>query len=190
MWLAFRMVDGGKQAGLKVDDPDSNAWDKPQYKSTWLEGEKKQYAKFCDHFRCRGSNKAHVLAALQKHDLRWTEADVERVIAAWKDTSGHKDIAERIAALCNIVVARAVPGDNGTYSGDHGPKWPKRGTNGKPLPDDTLRLGALWGSMKKANTSFKEFAAEMVERGWLPEQVHALVDANRSAAQRAKFPLK
>ena len=36
---------------------------------------------------------------------------------------------------------------------------------------------------------FKEFAAAMVARGWSPEQVHALVNANRSKAQRANFPL-
>ena len=187
------MVDGGDQAGVTVDDPDSNAWDKPRTKSGGLEGEKKQYAKFCDNFKNAGSNKAYVLAALQLHDLRWTEADVDRVIAAWQGASGHKDIDERIAALCDIAVARAVPGDKATYSGDRGPKWPQRGAKGKDA-DDTLRLKKFfkfWENMKVANQRFKEFAAAMVARdcGWSHEQVHALVNANRTEAQRAKFPL-
>ena len=46
--------------------------------------EAKQYAKFCDNLRMRGSNIALVLAALQKHDPRWTRAGIERVVTAWK----------------------------------------------------------------------------------------------------------
>ena len=49
--------------------------------------EAKQYAKFCDNFRMRGSNIALVLAALQKHDPRWTRAGIERVVTAWKGTA-------------------------------------------------------------------------------------------------------
>ena len=184
------MVDGGDQAGVTVDDPDSNAWDKPPISAIRLEGEAKQYADFCNNFKKSGVNKAHVLAALQLHDARWTVAGLERVRAAWQDTSGIKDIAERIAALCKIAVARAVPGDKATYSGTGGPKWPK-GTKSK-RSNDTLRLGSLWDSMKNKNQRFKEFAAAMVARdcGWSHEQVHALVNANRSETQRKKFPLK
>ena len=108
---------------------------------------------------------------------------------AWKGASSRKDIDERIAALCDIAVARALPGDKATYSGDGGPKWLQRGTNGKLLPGDTLRLGQMWYNMKNGNKRFKEFAAAMVARGWSHEQVHALVHANRTEAQRAKFPL-
>ena len=181
------MVDGGKQAGVTPDDPDTNAWDKPQLVTQGVEGETKQYADFCNEFRKSGRNKAYVLAAIQKHDARWTVADVERVHQAWQGASGMKDIAERIAELCNIAVARAVPGDEATYTGADGPKWPR--TRNK---DDTLRLGDLWGHMKTKNVRFKEFAAAMVARdcGWSHEQVHALVNANRNEAARAKFPLK
>ena len=195
------MVDGGKQAGVTVDDPDTNAWEKPPVSSRGLKGEKAQYAIFCNELRMLGTSTArpnkgvpelsYVLAALQLHDARWTEELLRRVAAAWKGASPQNDIADRIAALCNLAVARAVPGKEATYTGDHEPKWPKRSTDGKPRPGDTLRLGNLWSNMKVANNSFKEFAAAMAARdcGWSEKQVHALVNANRSKAQRKKFPL-
>lgn len=189
------MVDGGGQAGVTPDDPDTNAWDKPAVYSGGLEGEEKKYAIFCDEFRGLGTstrrkNKgvpelSYVLAALQLHDARWTEELLRRVVAAWQGASGMKDIDERIAALCNIAVARAKPGEEATYTGADGPKWPK--TRNK---DDTLRLGDLWSNMTSKNVRFKDFAVAMVARGWSHEQVRALVNANRSEAQRAKFPLK
>ena len=52
--------------------------------SEHMTDEAKQYAKFCDNLRMRGSNIALVLAALQKHDPRWTRAGIERVVTAWK----------------------------------------------------------------------------------------------------------
>ena len=195
------MVDGGKQAGIKVDDPDSDAWDKPPGSTKNLKGENKQYAIFCNELRMLGTsttrkNKGvpeltYVLAALQLHDARWTEELLGRVVAAWKGASPQNDIAERIEALCKIVAARAVPGDKATYTGDGGPKWPQRPHRGKDA-NDTLRLGRLWDNMKVADVRFKEFAAEMVARGcgWSHEQVHALVDANRTEAARKNFPLK
>ena len=83
--LAAAIADGGDQDGVKVDDPDSTAWDKPPTSaSEHMTDEAKQYAKFCDNFRMRGSNTALVLAALQKHDPRWTRAGIERVVTAWK----------------------------------------------------------------------------------------------------------
>ena len=194
------MVDGGKQAGLKVDDPDTNAWDKPPASSRGLKGEAAQYATFCNNLRMLGTSPrrknrgvpelSYVLPALKLHDPRWTEELLRRVVAAWNGASGMKDFPERIAALCDIAVARAVPGDEATYTGDRGPKWPKRPHRGTDA-NDTLRLGQMWDDMKKQNQRFKEFAAAMVERdcGWLPERVHALVDANRSEAQRKNFPL-
>jgi len=177
------MVDGGDQAGVKVEDPDTNAWDKPVVKSSGLEGEAKQYASFCNNFKLFGRNKAYVLAALQLHDPRWTEPDVERVHQAWQGASSMKDIDERIAELCDIAVARAVPGDEATYKGDRGPKWPPNATGN--------RVGNLWDSMKNGNFRFKEFVEAMVARGcgWSEKEVHALVHANRSEAQRKKFPL-
>ena len=85
--LAAAIADGGDQDGVKVDDPDSTAWDKPPTSaSEHMTDEAKQYAKFCDNFRMRGSNIALVLAALQKHDPRWTRAGIERVVTAWKGT--------------------------------------------------------------------------------------------------------
>ena len=187
--VAARIVDGGTQAGVTPDDPDTNAWDKPQTGSGSLEGENAKCAIFCDNFRRAGTNKVIVLAALQVHDKRWTMAGVDRVRTAWQGASGMKDFPERIAALCKIAVARAVPGTEATYSGDHEPKWPQRGPSGKPQPGDTLRLGSLWYDMKNGNKNFKAFAAAMMERGWSYEQVHALMDANRTEAARAKFPL-
>jgi hypothetical protein len=92
-----------------------------------------------------------------------------------------KDSDARIEALCEIAVARAVPGDESTYKGDRGPKWPPNSTGN--------RVGKLWDNMKHSNTRFKEFTVAMVARGWLPEQVHALVNANRSKTPREKFPL-
>ena len=191
------MVDGGGQAGIKVDNPDTNAWDKPPTFSRVLKGEGRQYAVFCNLLRELGTSTtrpnrglpqlSYVLAALKLHDPRWTEDLLRRVVAAWQGGSGHKDIAERIAALCNLVVARAVPGKEATYSGTGGPKWPVD-TKSK-RSNDTLRLGDLWGNMKSKNKRFKEFAAAMVERGWSYEQVHALVSANRSDTPRKKFPL-
>ena len=188
------MVDGGGQAGVTVDNPDTNAWDKPPVSSKNLKGEDQHYAAFCNQLRMLGTSTRrpntgkrqlpYVLAALKLHDPRWTEELLRRVVAAWNGASGMKDIDERIAALCDIAVARAVPGKEATYSGTGGPKWPKRGKK-----DGTLRLGVLWKDMRTKNVRFKEFAAAMVERGWLPEQVHALVDANRSDTQRENFPL-
>ena len=182
---------------MTPDDPDTNAWDKPPAPSKKLKGEAAQYASsFCNELRMLGTSTrrpnagiiqlSYVLAALQLHDARWTEELLRRVVAAWQGASGMKDIGDRIAELCNIAVARAKPGKEATYSGDGGPKWPKRGKK-----DDTLRLGNLWDNMKKENKRFKEFAAAMVARGcgWSHEQVHALVDANRSKAQRDRFPL-
>lgn len=193
------MVDGGKQAGVTVDDPDSNAWDKPAISNKGLNGEKQQYADFCNQLRSFGTSTRrpntgkrqlpYVLAALKLHDPRWTEELLRRVVAAWNGASGKKDIAERIAELCNIAVARAKPGKEATYTGADGPKWPKRRHRGKDA-NDTLRLGKLWANMKMQNARFKEFAAAMAAHGWSPEQVHALVEANRTGAQRAKFPLK
>ena len=195
------MVDGGKQAGVTIDDPDTNAWEKPPAPSKKLNGEDAQYAIFCNELRGLGtstrrknrglSQLSYVLAALQLHDPRWTEDLLRRVVEAWKGASGQKDIAERIAALCDIAVARAVPGKEATYKGDHEPKWPVD-TKSK-RSNDTLRLGDLWVNMKSRNQNFKKFAAAMVARdcGWSPEQVHALVNANRSGeAARKKFPLK
>lgn len=191
------MVDGGDQAGVTPDDPDSDAWDKPPASSSKKEGEDKHYAVFCSQFRQLGTSASrpnrgvpelsYVLPALQLHDARWTEDLVRRVAAAWKGASGMKDIAERIAALCDIAVARAVPGDEATYTGTGGPNWP---VYTKTRSNDTLRLGDLWDNMKSKNVRFKEFAVAMVARGWSHEQVHALVNANRSEAQRKKFPLK
>ena len=193
------MVDGGKQAGVTVDDPDSNAWDKPFVSSRGRKGEDQQYATFCNQLRLLGTlpgrknegkmQLSYVLAALQLHDARWTEELLRRVVAAWKGASGEKDLPERIAALCNIAVARAVPGDEATYTGTGGPKWPVA-TKSK-RSNDTLRLGNLWDNMKSKNLRFKDFAVAMVARGcgWSEKQVHALVNANRSEAQRAKFPL-
>lgn len=192
------MVDGGKQAGVKVDDPDTNAWDKPRTCLNSLKGEDRQYATFCNQLRSLGRVRknrgvpelSYVLAALQLHDSRWTEDLLRRVVAAWQGASRQNDIAERIAELCNLAVVRAVPGQEGTYTGADGPEWPKLAQRGSH-PDDTLRLGVLWKDMKNGNCRFKEFAAEMVARGcgWLPEQVHALVDANRTDTQRENFPL-
>jgi hypothetical protein len=196
MWLALRIVDGGGQAGVTVDNPDTNAWDKPPTSNRVLQGEKKQYATFCNELRSLGTSTrrpnagkrqlSYVLAALKLHDPRWTEEDVRRVAAAWKGASGMKDIAERIAALCDIAVARAKPGEEATYSGERGPKWPKR-----TKKDDRLRLGTLWNDMKNGNFRFKEFVEAMVARGcgWSPEQVHALVHANRTEPQQENFPL-
>jgi hypothetical protein len=188
------MVDGGEQAGVTVDDPDSDAWDKPLMPNRALKAEAAQYAAFCNELRMLGRSTerpnrgvpqlSYVLAALKLHDPRWTEELLRRVVAAWKGASGMKDIAERIAELCNIAVARAKPGEEATYSGTGGPEWPKRGQK-----DDTLRMGKFWDDMKNKNQRFKEFAAAMVARGWSHEQVHALVNANRTEAQRAKFPL-
>ena len=193
------MVDGGEQAGVTVDDPDSNAWDKPLASNKKLKDDDKHYATFCNQLRSLGHTRknrgapelSYVLAALQLHDARWTEDLLRRVVAAWKGASGQKDIAERIAELCNIAVARAVPGDEATYTGTGGPNWPVY-TRSK-RSNDTLRLGDLWVNMKSRNQNFKKFAAAMVARdcGWSPEQVHALVNANRSGeAARKKFPLK
>jgi len=194
------MVGGGDQAGVKVDNPDSNAWDKPATSNRNLKGEKQQYADFCNQFRMLGTvprrpktgiiQLRYVLAALQVHDPRWTEELLRRVVAAWNGASAMKDFPERIAELCKIAVERAVPGDKATYTGADGPKWPKTKHGSKPLPDDTLRVGPFWDNMKKANKRFKEFAAAMAAHGWSPEQVHALVEANRSKARRGKFPLK
>ena len=191
------MVDGGGQAGVTPDDPDTNAWDKPAVYSGGLEGEEKKYAIFCDEFRGLGTstrrkNKgvpelSYVLAALQLHDARWTEELLRRVVAAWQGASGMKDIVERIEALCDIAVARAVPGDEATYTGTGGPNWPVN-TKSK-RSNDTLRVGDLWDNRKSKNKRFKELAVAMAARGWSPEQVHALVNANRSKAQRANFPL-
>lgn len=185
---------------MKVDDPDTNAWDKPPTFSGNLKGENRQYASFSNAFRQLGSSArrpntgvpelSYVLAALQLHDPRWTEELLMRVVAAWKGASGMKDFPERIAELCNITVARAKPGKEATYTGNHEPKWPQRGSNGKRLPDDTLRLGDLWSDMKSKNKRFKEFAAAMAAHGWSEKQVHALVEANRTGARRGKFPLK
>ena len=191
------MVDGGKQAGVTVDDPDTNAWDKPVVSNKNLKGEDKQYATFCNEFRSLGSSTrrpnrglpqlSYVLPTLQLHDTRWTEDLLRRVVAAWQGASGMKDFPERIAELCNIAVARAKPGKEATYTGDGGPKWP---VYTKTRSNDTLRLGDLWDNMKKKNQRFKEFAEEMVARGWSHEQVHALVNANRNETQQDKFPLK
>lgn len=181
---------------MKVDDPDTNAWDKPVVSSRVLKGEDKQYASFCNSLRMLGTSTrrpnrglpelSYVLPALQLHDARWTEELLRRVVAAWKGASGMKDIDERIAALCDIAVARAKPGEEATYTGADGPKWPK--TRNK---DDTLRLGDLWSNMTTKNVRFKEFVEAMAARdcGWSHEQVHALVNANRNEAQRDKFPL-
>tara|TARA_Y100000748_G_C15483178_1_gene483693 strand:+ start:991 stop:1545 length:555 start_codon:yes stop_codon:yes gene_type:complete len=183
---------------VKVDDPDSNAWDKPAMPNRAFKGETAQYASFCNELRGLGSSTrrknagkrqlSYVLAALKLHDPRWTEELLRRVVAAWQSASAQKDIAERIAELCNIAVARAKPGEEATYSGTGGPKWPVD-TKSK-RSKDTLRLGYLWDNMKNKNKRFKEFAEAMVARGWSEKEVHALVDANRSEAQRAKFPLK
>ena len=133
---------------------------------------------------------SYVLAALKLHDPRWTEDLLRRVVAAWQGASGMKDSPDRIAALCNIAVARAKPGEEATYSGDRGPKWPVY-TKSKQS-NDTLRLGYLWDNMKSKNLRFKEFTAAMVARGcgWSEKQVHALVNANRSEAAQRNFPLK